>query len=139
PTDPITITDTDTDPEPDLPEETTGGGSDSTCRMSEAYGAAGNFPAYTDPNYASFLDKPVAIMTSSTTNSQYVVRVFDISGDPPLNANYPAPMYIHPTWTQQNLGRVFGLTIDSRGDIYVTPTTVFGATSNYNTVKRIDS
>lgn len=33
--------------------------------------------------------------------------------------------YMHPSWTAANMGQIFGLAIDSTGDIYATPTTVY--------------
>jgi len=63
----------------------------------------------------------------------------DISGDPPPpNLNYLAPLYHHPTWTLDNLGKIFGLTLDSDGNLYVAPTTAYGANPSPATIKRID-
>ncbi len=93
--------------------------------MSEIYGAAGGFPAFDDPAYADFIGKSVLIMTSDERQNPNdpVLRVIDISGDPPPpNQNYAAPMYIHPSWTSPNFGgNVFELTLDSDGNIYVGP------------------
>ncbi|MDW8228848.1 MAG: hypothetical protein RMJ33_03320, partial [Saprospiraceae bacterium] len=33
--------------------------------------------------------------------------------------------YMHPSWTAANMGQIFGLAIDSAGNIYATPTTVY--------------
>ncbi len=52
--------------------------------------------------------------------------------------NYLAPLYHHPTWTLDNLGRIFGLTLDSDGNLYVAPTPVYGANPSPATIKRID-
>ncbi|MEZ4452309.1 MAG: hypothetical protein R3B09_22775 [Nannocystaceae bacterium] len=112
-----------------------------SCRPSEIHGAAGGFPKYTDPAYASFLDKKVAIMTNTTYDSGFVLQVIDIDGPPPPpNKYYPAPKYRNPTWNQPVLGKIFGLTLDSDGNIYVAPTTVFGPNGFApGTIKRVDS
>ena len=111
-----------------------------SCRPSEIFGASGGFPAFTDPAYANFLDKKVAVMTSNSQQDGWVLHVIDISGDPPPpNLNYNAPKYHNAAWQQNNIGRVFGLTLDSAGNIYVAPTTVYGGTNTPATIKKIDS
>jgi hypothetical protein len=112
-----------------------------SCRASEIYGAAGGFPAFTDPAYESFLDRTVAIVShqpqSPLTN---VLTIIDISGDPPPpNQNYLAPKYSQPLWDQANLGKIFGITLDSYGNIYVAATTVYGANPAPNKIRRIDA
>ena len=113
-----------------------------SCRPSEIYGAAGGFPAFTDPAYAPFLDRAVAIVTHNNWDpapNNFSMTVVDISGaPPPANANYLAPLYHHPTWTLDNLGKIFGLTLDSDGNLYVAPTSAYGANSFPATIKRID-
>jgi hypothetical protein len=44
----------------------------------------------------------------------------------------------HPTWTLDNLGKIFGLTLDSDGNLYVAPTSAYGANPSPATIKRID-
>ncbi len=111
-----------------------------SCRASEIYGAAGGFPTFQDEAYEDFLDRTVAIVTHQPqfplTN---VLTIIDISGaPPPPNQNYLAPKYWQPQWDQTNLGRVFGITLDSYGNIYVAATTVFGANPAPNKIRRID-
>ena len=117
-------------------------GGPGSCRPSEIYGAAGGFPAFQDPAYAPFLDKAVAIVTHNNWDgppNNFSLTIVDISGDPPPpNLNYLAPLYHHPTWTLDNLGKIFGLTLDSDGNLYVAPTTAYGANSSPATIKRID-
>ncbi len=117
-------------------------GGPGSCRPSEIYGAAGGFPAFTDPAYAPFLNKSVAIVTHNNWDQapiNYSLTIVDISGPPPPpNANYLAPLYHQPAWTLDNLGRIFGLTLDSDGNIFVAASTVYGATSNPGVIKRID-
>jgi len=117
-------------------------GGPGSCRPSEIYGAAGGFPAFQDPAYAPFLDRAVAIVTHTNYDpppNNFSMTIVDISGaPPPPNMNYLAPLYHHPTWTLDNLGKIFGLTLDSDGNLYVAPTTVYGANPNPATIKRID-
>lgn len=118
-------------------------GGPGSCRPSEIYGAAGGFPAFVDPAYAPFLDKAVAIVTHNNWDgppNNFSMTIVDISGaPPPPNLNYLAPLYHHPTWTLDNLGKIFGLTLDSDGNLYVAPTTAYGANSSPATIKRIDA
>ena len=117
-------------------------GGPGSCRPSETYGAAGGFPAFQDPAYAPFLDKTVAIVTHTNYDpppNNFSLTIVDISGSPPPpNKNHYAPLYHHPSWTLDNLGRIFGLTLDSDGNIYVAPTTAYGANPSPATIKRID-
>ncbi|MFV8756765.1 hypothetical protein ACNOYE_39985 [Nannocystaceae bacterium ST9] len=113
-----------------------------SCRPSEIYGAAGGFPAFEDPAYADFLDKTVAIVTHNNWDgapNNYALTIVDISGDPPPpNSNYLAPLYHQPQWNLTTLGKIFGLTLDSDGNIFVAPTTIYGSTPTPATIKRID-
>ncbi|PRQ03195.1 hypothetical protein [Enhygromyxa salina] len=127
----------------DAGEGTGGPGGPGSCRESEIYGAAGGFPAFEDPAYADFLDKTIAIVThrvQSGNFGQHLLTIVDISGDPPPpSVNYLAPLYTRPTWNEANFGgRIFGITLDSDGNIYVAPSTVYGATQNTSTIKKID-
>ncbi|MCB0968707.1 MAG: hypothetical protein KDB37_17880 [Ilumatobacter sp.] len=113
-----------------------------SCRPSEIHGASGGFPTYEDPNFAPFLDRKIAIVTHRAHGggAPNVITIVDIDGPvPPPNMNYLAPLYWNNNWTAANLGNVFGLTLDSYGNMYVAPSTVYGSTSNANTIKRIDA
>ncbi len=111
-----------------------------SCRPSEIFGASGGFPAYTDPAYANFLEKKIAVMTSNNQGDGWVLHVIDISGaPPPPNLNYNAPKYHNAAWQQGSIGKVFGLTLDSAGNVYVAPTTVYGANNSPAILKKIDS
>jgi hypothetical protein len=128
-------------------EETGGTGTDTeydgpgSCRQSEEYGAAGGYPAFDDPAYAAFLDKQVLFMTSyAYQGNDFELRAIDISGDPPPpNINYAAPMYMHPSWTSATFGGgVFGLTLDSYGNIYLAASRVYGSTTTPGTIYKVD-
>ncbi len=45
-------------------------------------------------------------------------------------ASTPPLKYMHPSWTANTMGQVFGLAIDMNGDIFVTPTTVYYCTTS---------
>ncbi|HVI03167.1 MAG TPA: hypothetical protein VM869_30935 [Enhygromyxa sp.] len=126
----------------DLGEGQGGPGGPGSCRASETYGAAGNFPQFEDPAYAPFLDKTIAIVTHHNWDGppiNYSLTIVDISGDPPPpNMNYLAPLYRRPEWTLTNLGKIFGLTLDSYGNLYVAASTVHGANSSPGLIKKID-
>jgi hypothetical protein len=112
-----------------------------SCRQSEVYGAAGGYPSYTDPAYASFLGKQVLAMTTHTYQpSEFALRIIDISGDPPPpNAWYDAPIYTYSTWHEAAFGGgIFGLTLDSYGNIYVAASSVYGSTSTPSTIYKVD-
>ena len=116
------------------------GGGLGSCRPSEIYGAAGGYPDFSDPAYADFSDRTVALVTHRPQPPlTHVLTILDISGDPPPpNTNYDAPKYWRAEWTEADLGRVFGLTLDSDGNIYVAATTVYGANPNPDKIRRID-
>ena len=106
-------------------------GGPGSCRSSEIYGASGAFPAFSDGAYAPFLDRKIAIVTHNVQGQapNYVLTIFDIDGPPPPpNMNYAAPRYNDPSWTMETLGPIFGLTLDSEGNIYVAPTSVYYTT-----------
>jgi len=111
-----------------------------SCRASEIYGAAGGFPEFSDPAYTNFLDRTVAIVTHRTQSpTTHVMTILDISGDaPPPEVNYLAPRYWQNQWTEATLGRIFGLTLDSYGNIFVAATTVYGANPQPDKIRRID-
>jgi hypothetical protein len=122
-------------------EDTGGYDGPGSCRVSEAYGAAGGYPAFDDPAYAGFLDRQVLVMTSHTYQvNEFALRVIDISGaPPPPDANYPAPIYTHPTWVASGFGNgIFGLTLDSYGNIYVAASTVYGSSQTPDTIYKVD-
>lgn len=125
---------------PDVGDTGPNGGPGS-CRPSEIYGAAGGFPAFSDPAYADFLDRTVAIVSHNVQSpTTHVLTILDISGDPPPpGVNYLAPLYYRPEWDQANLGKIFGITLDSDGNIYVAASTVYGANPNPDKIRRIDA
>jgi hypothetical protein len=112
-----------------------------SCRSSEVFGAAGGYPAYNDPAYATFIDRQILAMTSFAYEpTDFELRIFDIGGaPPPPNLNYAAPRYIHPSWTAATFGGgIFGITIDSFGNIYVAASTVYGTNATPGAIFKID-
>lgn len=106
-------------------------------------------PNINDPFYQTFPPLVTVGTASPIANGPSVVNVFGIiTPNAPLNADMGAPIYSHPTWTEQNLGPVFGVALDAGGNIYVTGTRAYGiwATGapgalggNYGIVYRLDS
>jgi hypothetical protein len=112
-----------------------------SCRASEIYGAAGGYPDFDDPLYDDF-DSTVLIMTSHDRLGPQdpQLRVIDISGDPPPpNMEYAAPMYIHPSWLAANFGGgIFGITLDSYGNIYVAASSMWSGNTTPGNIYMID-
>ncbi|MBX7083198.1 MAG: hypothetical protein K1X88_28585 [Nannocystaceae bacterium] len=112
-----------------------------SCRQSEIYGAAGGYPSFDDPAYAGFTST-VLIMTSHDRlgPNDPQLRVIDISGaPPPPNMNYAAPMYIHPTWLAASFGGgIFGITLDSYGNIYVSASSLWSGNTTPGTIYKVD-
>src|SRR6185436_5309643 len=91
--------------------------------------------------YQDFLDKSILIMTShDQQGGDPVLRIFDISGDPPPpNLNYAAPRYIHPSWTPNTFGGgIFGLTLDSYGNMYIAASSIYGSTQTPGNIYKVD-
>ncbi len=95
----------------------------------------GGSPSYTDPSFANFQHGHVAI---ETAEDPATVRIFNLNDTPCPNQASPSvwspnagPPFRWPfgavvnDWTQAKLGSVFGLTLDSIGNIYVAHTTVY--------------
>jgi hypothetical protein len=123
-------------------EEETGYVGPGSCRQSEVYGAAGGYPVFDDPAYAGFLARQVLVMTTHTYQpSEFALRVIDISGaPPPPNAEYNAPIYTNATWHEAAFGGgIFGVTLDSYGNIFVASSSVYGSTSTPGTIYKVDA
>ena len=113
-----------------------------SCRPSEIHGASGGFPKFTDPAYAPFLDRKIAIVTTNQQEppNDHVLHIVDIDGPPPPPAlNYAAPKYRNPAWKAATLGKKFGLTLDSDGNIYLAATTVYYNSPFPNKIHKIDT
>jgi len=87
-------------------------------------------PTYDDPAYAAFTDEVAVATEFADLGTDPVVVNIDIKNrvTAPLNANWTArtnTRYSHPAWTRDNLGTVFGLALDRRGNTYVTATTTY--------------
>lgn len=82
-------------------------------------------PTYDDPNY-HFNGKKVAVVTTLDG----VLGIHDLSSinsGTPTGTNYAAPMYRGPnnSWNKDNLGTIFGVTLDERGNIYVAASSAY--------------
>ncbi len=97
------------------------------------------FPLVKDELDVTCVSLPPAIPSlCAPISTDPVVKVIDMRNPPnsPPNVcvgvNWGAPMYYDPSWTQANLGNVFGLCLDddSPPNIYVTSTTLYGYFGN---------
>ncbi|MCH2154245.1 MAG: dockerin type I domain-containing protein, partial [Phycisphaerales bacterium] len=95
------------------------------CVIEPGANCAGR-PAYQDPNFSQvFGNGQIAVQTASPSIlGGSVVTVFDLSNinAAPLDSWFSLNRYSHPDWDQSKLGSVFGLAVDSDGDIFVTST-----------------
>src|SRR5205814_8207105 len=93
----------------------------------------GQKPSYTDPAYASFTGQVAIVTYEHDPSSPFVLSVIDLHAitvtSPPRNTSYVPPVYNNAAWTLAKLGGIFGVTLDSAGNIYVAATTLYGATS----------
>ena len=89
----------------------------------------------TAPRFTGF-PGGVAVLTQQGSPGTNALEVIDISnqGTAPIGANWAAaPFYSNsnPTnWTRNELGSVFGVTLDAQGNIYVTHSSVYGDRQN---------
>lgn len=113
----------------------------------------GKKPAFSDPAYSSVFTGQVAITTNfATSGNGFVLEVIDLKNQStaPINTGPPTynPAIYHgpaaTPWTLTRLGTIFGLTLDSQGNIYTTATTayntdLFPAGATGGEIYRIDS
>ncbi len=64
---------------------------------------------------------------TATVQDNFVVAVIDVHSPVGPGAFWPAPMYHGPanSWKASRLGQIFGIAIDKRNHVYVTPTTCY--------------
>jgi len=122
-----------------------GGNENGDCEIAEGQCCFGR-PNYDDPDYQAFNFGPVGVMTAGPgVFGNQVVTVYDFSDFSTAipNTNFPATRYSHPSWNGNTLGSIFGVTLDSLGNIYVTPSTVYfiqtPGIGGWGDVYRIDS
>ena len=90
----------------------------------------GEKPNYEDPAFATVFTGQLAVATCySDLGMNPVLAIEDLKNQAtaPLNTNYAPPSYHGPgsSWTRDNLGDIFGVTLDDTGNIYVTATTSY--------------
>ena len=100
----------------------------------------GEKPNYEDPAYATVFTGQLAVATCySDLGTNPVLAIEDLKNQAtaPLDTNYVTASYHGPgsSWTRDNLGDIFGVTLDDAGNIYVTATTsynidIYPTTSN---------
>jgi len=82
---------------------------------------AGERPPLVDNLTAPFDSGLVAACTNyfsyATGEAVWLVDLGN-QGSAPLGSNWATDRYSHPTWTMENLGGVFGVTLDDVGNIF---------------------
>ena len=95
------------------------------CDVEPGDNCAGG-PMYVDGAFANvFGDGPVAVQTASPgIIGGSVVMVFDLTdiNSAPLNSWFTLNRYASPEWNQNELGSIYGLAVNSDGDIFLTTT-----------------
>ncbi len=84
-------------------------------------------PDLSAQGYAGFGDLVSVVTASPGVFGGAVITLYDITNidTQPGNTLYAAPQYSDPSWTGTNLGSIFGLTLDSNGNIYVTASSTY--------------
>lgn len=84
-------------------------------------------PSFDNPAYASFGNLVSVGTAGPDAVGSAVVAVFDLvnPNGGPFNTDFGAPIYTHPSWSETNLGSIFGVTLDPAGNIYVASTTCY--------------
>ncbi len=108
-------------------------------------------PQINDQNFPLIFTEDSVVATQFDFGSvpNYVVKITDIKNKPglPLNTHWAAATrYSHPTWTDTELGSVFGVTVDGDGNIYVTASTCYiwstlpsgGVPADWGNIYKID-
>lgn len=99
-----------------------------TCTVTPSNCCAGR-PLFTNPAYSTFGNLVSVGTASPQAANASVVAVFDL-GSPnagPFDTDLGAPIYTDPSWSEGNLGSVFGVTLDIQGNIYVASTTCYSS------------
>ena len=86
-------------------------------------------PNIDDPAYSAFPTLVSVGTASPAAQGSAVVTIFGLNNPNagPFNTDFGAPMYSHASWSEGNLGSVFGVALDATGNIYVTGSTSYGA------------
>ncbi len=85
------------------------------------------------PPISGFANTPVVLGTDmGNLSTEYVVHIFDVSG---FNSQAPGywapPRYEFGKWTRNDLGTVFGITVDGSGNIYVSYFSMYPIAGSY--------
>jgi hypothetical protein len=105
----------------------------------------GGRPSFTAAGYSSFGSQVSITTASPTAQGSAVVAVHNLgnANDGPFNVDYGASIYSGPTWTAANMGSIFGVTLDTQGNIYVAHSTCYFldlvGTAGDGAVYRIDA
>lgn len=83
------------------------------------------------PAISGFQGRSLLAVDKGDTGDSFVLHLFDVSefARAPIGGWQP-PRFEHPSWTQSNLGTLFGVAADEAGDIYLSRTTLMTVTSS---------
>lgn len=78
-------------------------------------------PSFDASAYSAFGPFVTVVTASPSAFGATVLAVYDVVNPNagPFNTDFGAPIYSHPSWDENNLGSIFGVTLDGQGNIYV--------------------
>jgi hypothetical protein len=105
------------------------------CAVAAGECCAGR-PRFNAPAYQAFGNLVVLSTAGPQAVGTAVVNAFNVvnPNGGPFNTDFGAPFYSHPSWSETNLGSVFGITLDRNGNVYVTDTSVYGSMNSNGTL-----
>ena len=81
----------------------------------------GERPQFEDPKYQLFGGDQILVGAQwRVDDSQGVLTVYDLTGQSsaPLDTDWPVLTYSHQDWVRSQMGSLFGVALDDRGNIY---------------------
>jgi hypothetical protein len=111
------------------------------CLPTPPYECCGKKPVFPDvpgapeATYSTFTGQVAAVTCYALNPNDPAIAVIDLKNQagapldsnwfPGLPSNPPTAFYHHPSWSQTNLGDVFGLTLDGNGNVFVAAGSVY--------------
>lgn len=88
----------------------------------------GERPQFEDPKYQLFGGDQILVGAQwRVDDSQGVLTVYDLTGQSsaPLDTDWPVLTYSHQDWVRSQMGSLFGVALDDRGNIYTSHTAIY--------------